>query len=170
MNQLDFHDELAPDEDDLLETVEFIVASDDRFTVDRGEDGDVQFAFEGACGPAAGYLSWREELPALLMTVGFNLNAAPERRTEAMRLAALVNEHLWLGHFDVWSDDGAIMFRHSLPMIGRNGVEPGEVMALMAAALDAADRFHPAFAFLLGGDLSAEAAAEMALFETAGQA
>jgi hypothetical protein len=28
------------------------------------------------------------------------------------RLVAQINEQLWLGHFDVWLQEGLIMFRH----------------------------------------------------------
>lgn len=167
--------ELYLDDEDLeaadtMEIVEAIVGSDARFSVERAEDGDVQFAFDGPWAGAAGYFSFREELPALLFTLGFDLRAPASRIGDAARLAALINENLWLGHFDVWSDDGSIIFRHSLPMIGRDEISCGEVQALLAAALDAADRFYPAFSFLLESGRSPEDAAKAAMFETAGEA
>jgi hypothetical protein len=102
--------------------------------------------------------------------LGFDLRAPQERRTDAAHLAALINEHLWLGHFDIWSDDGSIVFRHALPMIGRDEISAGEIQALLAAALDAADRFHPAFQFLLQAGSTPEDAARAAMFEIAGEA
>lgn len=155
---------------DPLETVEEILSCDDRFSVERGEDGDVHFSLTNAWSDAAGYVSFRAELPALLFTLGFNMRAPKNRRHEASRLAGLINENLWLGHFDVWSDDGSIIFRHSIPMIGRDEVSQGEVQALLAAALDAADRFHPAFQFLLKAGATPEEASAAAMFETAGEA
>src|SRR5215813_11198107 len=155
---------------DPLETVEAVIGSDDRFTCERADDGDVHFNFKCAWGETAGYFSFREELPALLFTLGFDLQAPKSRRAEAIKLAARINENLWLGHFDVWSDDGTIIFRHAMPMIGREEISIGEVQAMLAAALDAADRFQPAFHFVILAGLSAEHAAEAALFETAGAA
>ena len=155
---------------DPLDVVEAIISSDDRFDVERAEDGDVQFSFDGPWAGAAGYFSYREELPALLFTLGFDLRAPRARIGDAAKLAALINENLWLGHFDVWSDDGSVIFRHSLPMIGREEISMGEVQALLAAALDAADRFYPAFAYLLQSDRTPEEAAKAAMFETAGEA
>ena len=46
----------------------------------------------------------------------------------------------------------------------------GEVQAMLAAALDAAERFQPAFHFLILGDMTAEHASQAALFETCGEA
>jgi hypothetical protein len=109
-------------------------------------------------------------LPALLFTLGFDIQAPKARLAEAVRLAGLINENLWLGHLDVWSDDGTIIFRHAMPMIGRDEISVGEVQAMLAAALDAAERFQPAFHFLILGNLAAEDASQAALFETCGEA
>jgi hypothetical protein len=98
------------------------------------------------------------------------MRAPQGRRADAARLAGLINENLWLGHFDVWSDDGSIIFRHSLPMNGREEVTAGEVQALLSAAHDAAHRYRSAFHYLLKTDVTPEEAATAALFEIAGQA
>jgi hypothetical protein len=155
---------------DPMEMVEAVIATDDRFACERAEDGDVHFTFKSAWGEALGYFSYRDELPALLFTLGFELQAPPSRHAEAARLAARINETLWLGHFDVWSDDGTIIFRHAMPMIGRDEISVGEIQAMLAAALDAADRFQPAFNYLILAGLPAHEAAAAALFETAGEA
>jgi len=155
---------------DPMDTVEHIIGSDDRFSAERAEDGDVHFTFKSAWGETAGYFSHRGELPALLFTLGFDLQAPASRRNEAILLAALINENLWLGHFDVWADDGTIIFRHAMPMIGRDEISVGEVQAMLAAAMDAAERFQPAFHFVILGGMAAEGAAQAAFFETAGEA
>jgi hypothetical protein len=156
--------------DDPMETVEAVIGSDERFLCERAEDGDVHFSFKCALGDTVGYFSYRHELPALLFTLGLDIQAPNSRRVEAVRLAGLINENLWLGHFDVWSDDGTIIFRHAMPMIGRDEISVGEVQAMLAAALDAAERFQPAFHFLILGGMAAEDAAQAAMFETRGEA
>ena len=159
-------DEIA----DPMDTVEAVISSDDRFMCERAEDGDIHFSFKCSWGETAGYFSYREELPALLFTLGFDIQAPASRRTEATMLASAINENLWLGHFDVWSDDGTIIFRHAMPMIGRSYISVGEVQAMLAAALDAADRFQPAFHYLILAGMSSEDASRAALFETVGAA
>jgi hypothetical protein len=163
-------DDEAETAGDPLEIVEAVISSDDRFQHERAEDGDLHFAFKSAWGETIGYFSYRCELPALLFTLGVDLQAPKSRRTEAIKLAARINENLWLGHFDVWSDDGTIIFRHAMPMIGRDNISIGEVQAMLAAALDAAERFQPAFHFVILGGMNAEDAAAAALFEVVGEA
>lgn len=165
-----FLDDEAEVSTDPMDMVEEVIASDERFSSERAEDGDVHFSFKCAWGETVGYFSHRHELPALLFTLGFDLQAPKSRLVEAVRLASLINENLWLGHFDVWSDDGTIIFRHAMPMIGRDEISIGEIQAMLAAALDAAERFQPAFHFVILGGMSAEDAAQAALFEVCGEA
>lgn len=150
--------------------VEAVLADDDRFVYERTEDGDVQFGFRGAWCEAVGWFSWREELPALLFTLSFGISVTEDRQRDVAELIALINENLWLGHFDLWSEDGSVMFRHGLPMVNRPELAAGEVQAMLAAALDAADRFYPAFDILLKSDRSPRDAARAAVFETVGEA
>jgi hypothetical protein len=157
-------------EADPMDLVEAVVGADNRFTAERGDDGDLTFSAQGMFCEVTGYFTFREELPAVLLTVSFDLRCPRSKLVEASRLTALINENLWLGHFDVWSADGAIVFRHAVPMIGRSELAAGEVQALLAAALDAADRFYPAYNFLFWAGKTPEEAVEAALFETVGEA
>jgi hypothetical protein len=166
--------ELSIEEDyedlDPVELVEAVMSSDDRFLVERTDDGDLQFHFQGLDPDIFGHVAWRQELPAMLFTVALADKAPQERLHDAQRLAAIINEHLWLGHFDVWSEDGAIVFRHAIPMIGRAELCEGEVHAMMAATLDAAERFAPAFNWMIVAGRTPEEASELALFDVAGEA
>jgi len=156
--------------DHPMDMAEAVLGQDSRIVTERSDDGDLSFTAKGAWCAVTGFLGWREELPAVLLTVSFDLTAPKSRAVEAAKLIALVNENLWLGHFDLWSEDGSIVFRHSIPMIGRTELSAGEVHALVAASLDAADRFFPAFDFLLRCGQTAEQAIRIALFETIGEA
>ena len=40
------------------------------------------------------------------------------RLSEVQQLVALVNEQLWIGHFDIWMQNGVVMFRHALLLAG----------------------------------------------------
>ena len=81
-----------------------------------------------------------------------------------------MNERLWLGHFDYWLEDQVIIFRHTLPLLGRLSVTPGEVQSVMQAALDASERFIPAFNFVVWAGKSPAEALEAVMFETDGEA
>mgnify|MGYP003694190889 CR=1 FL=1 len=55
-------------------------------------------------------------------------SASPtERHTDIHGLLALINEKMWLGHFDLWTDEGLPMFRHAIPLRGTAGLMPEQL-------------------------------------------
>ena len=95
----------------------------------------------------------------------------PERRrSELIELASLINEQLWVGHFDVWGSDGIIMFRHALLLTGGVAPSDSQCEALLGIALDACERHYQAFQFVLWAGKSPRNALESTLFETSGEA
>ncbi len=45
------------------------------------------------------------------------------KRKPAYELLALVNEQLWLGHFDIWSSGGVLLYRHGLMLGSRRAAQ-----------------------------------------------
>ena len=87
-----------------------------------------------------------------------------------LQLVSLVNEQLWLGHFDLWSSESVVMYRHALLLSG--GAEPTEeqAIALVKAAVEACERYYQAFQFVLWAGKTAKEAIEGVLFVTEGEA
>ena len=63
-------------------------------------------------------LNWRGDLETLHIACAFDAKIPDNRQNEVYRLVAQINEQLWLGHFDVWIQEGLIMFRHGLMLNG----------------------------------------------------
>ena len=85
----------------------------------------------------------------------------------------LINEQLWLGHFEYWPATGIIIYRHAVLLDSGNGeatfsYEQAEVM--VEAAIDELDRFYPVFQFVLWGGKSPREAITSAMVETQGEA
>ncbi len=67
-----------------------------------------------------------------------------------LKLLALINEQMWLGHFDIWPQEGVVMFRHALVLAGGATASDRQCEAILDAAMDAVDRYYPAFQFVVG--------------------
>lgn len=92
------------------------------------------------------------------------------RMAAATRLLALVNEQVWLGHFDLWSRGNVLVYRHAL-MLGDDGeITLSQAQTLAETAIEECDRFYPAFQFALWSDKSPEEALAAALIDAAGEA
>ena len=132
---------------------------DELTIVSKGQWTDYQLSF-----------TWMGEIEALHLACAFDMKIPVPRRSEVQRLVAAVNEQLWVGHFDLWSKDGVVMFRHAL--ILPSGIEPSgrQCEVALEAALDACERYYQAFQFVVWAGKPAREAVDAAMFETAGEA
>ena len=115
---------------------------------------------------------WREADRVLQFLALPDIRVAAEKRAEMYETLGLVNEQLWLGHFELWSSNGMLLFRHAalLDTTGDVALTTEQATTLIEAAVDECERFYPVFQFVLwGGKTPAEAIAA-ALIETHGEA
>lgn len=113
--------------------------------------------------------NWRDDLESLHMACAFDFKVPRNSKAEIYRLLVLINEQLWLGHFDLWSSEGLLLYRQGLML---NGAEPTakQCEALLQAALDTCERYYQAFQFVVWAGKRAEDALASTIFETEGQA
>lgn len=114
-------------------------------------------------------LTWRGDLEALHLACAFDFKVTRIRLAEIYRLMALINEQLWLGHFDLWKEDGMLLYRHGLLLAGAE-THAGQCEALLKGALEACERYYQCFQFVLWAGKSAEDALAATMLETQGQA
>jgi hypothetical protein len=140
------------------------------WSFERPEEDEIAITVTGAWCDYQVAFTWLEDMEALHIACAFDLKVPARRRNEMARLVSLINEQLWIGHFDVWSGEKVVMFRHALVLTG--GAEPTERQceALLQLATDACEKHYQAFQFVLWAGKSAQEAMESALFETAGHA
>jgi len=152
-----------------LDIVERLAALND-WSFDRDEDDEISVVVAGGWGDYQVAFTWLDDIEALHIACAFDLKVPDRRRPEALSLASLVNERLWVGHFDIWSGENVVMFRHALLLAG--GAEPNgqQCETLMRIAIDTCDRHYQAFQFVVWAGKSAKEALETALFETEGEA
>lgn len=137
---------------------------------ERSEEGLIHCASLTRWGEFGGMFAWRDEPASLNFSLTMDLRAPNAKQPAISELLRRMNERLWLGHFDYWADEGVAVFRHTIPMLDRISPDPGEIAAVLAAALDAADQFLPAFNFVVWAGKSAEEAVTAVAFETHGEA
>ena len=113
---------------------------------------------------------WREEDNSLQVIILPDVTVPAEKRDDIYKALGLINEQLWIGHFDVWSSNGILLFRHGslLPPNGMLGID--QAQTIIDVAIDECERFYPVFQFIIWGDKSPEDAIAAALIETHGEA
>lgn len=152
-----------------LDVVERIASVND-WSFERSGDDEINILIKGRWVDYQVSFTWMGELEALHLACAFDLKVAERRRGEVQRLIAHMNEQMWICHFDLWSEDGLVMFRHALVLSGGAEASDEQCKAVLGTAIDTCERYFPAFQFVLWAGKSAREAMDAAMFETSGEA
>lgn len=151
---------------DLLEEL----VSANNWVFQRGSDSELMVEIEGRwCGYYL-FFVWRADLGAVSFSCHFDQKVSAQSRGAVYELLARVNETLWLGHFDMTSDDGTVMFRHTVLLRGLRGASVEQLEDLVDAAVGECERFYPALQMVVWGGRPVAEALAAALMETFGEA
>ncbi len=112
----------------------------------------------------------RDEDPVAQMLILPDISVSKSHHKELYETLALVNEQLWLGHFDLWSNNGVVLFRHAMTLGASGLIDVEQAQTLVDAAIDECERFYPVFQFVLWGGKSPAEAIASALIDTYGEA
>jgi hypothetical protein len=110
------------------------------------------------------------DIEALHLACAFDLRVPDRRRADVSQLISFINEQMWVGHFDLWTNEGMVMFRHALMLSGGLDASGKQCEALLDNALEACERYFSAFQFVVWAGKPAREALNAAMFETSGEA
>jgi hypothetical protein len=151
-----------------VDMVEHIATIHD-WTFERSAPDELTLSVEGSWCDYHLSLTWRDDLEALHLACAFDCKVSKVKLNEVYRLIAMINEQLWLGHFDLWKEDGMLLYRHGLLLAGAS-THVSQCEALLHGALEACERYYQTFQFLLWAGKSPEDALTATMLETQGQA
>lgn len=134
------------------------------------DDDAINAVAETRWGDMGALFTYRSEPAAIHFSLTLDLKPQDARKAALCELIVLANERLWIGHFDFWADEGVMLFRVTLPLFDRAEPSMGEIQAVVSASVRAAERFIPAFNFLIWAGKTPAEAMEAAMFETQGEA
>jgi hypothetical protein len=162
--------QFAPDRaEHPLDVVERLASLRD-WIFDRAETDEMSISVSGRWTDYHVAFTWIEDVEALHVACAFDLKVPDRRRAEVLQLVSRINEQLWVGHFDLWSSENVVMFRHSLLLAG--GAEPThpQCETMLRASVEACERYFQAFQFVIWAGKTAREALDSVLFETEGEA
>ena len=146
------------------------LAAINEWAFDRAEDDEISILVAGSWANYDIAFTWIPDLKSLHVACSFDLKAPPRKRAALGELMQLINEQLWLGHFDLWSGQDLVMFRHSLCLAGGAVASDAQCWAIVRAAISACETYYQAFQFVLWADRAPKEALAFAAFDTKGSA
>jgi hypothetical protein len=151
---------------DLVEQV----AIANEWPFQRQNDDELAAEISGHWCQYRMWFCWHPDLGVMHLSCALEMKVPANKREAIYALLAIANEKLWLGHFDLWSEENLPVFRHALLL--REGISvSGELMEdLVDIAVTECERFYPAFQFVIWGGKSPLEALTAAMLETEGEA
>jgi hypothetical protein len=151
-----------------IDLVEQLATAND-WAIERPGDDELTLIVGGNWTDYHVSLNWRQDLEALHLACAFDFRVPDNRLNEMYKLIAQINEQLWLGHFDLWTQEGLVMFRHALLLNG-SVCSPRQCEAMLKAALESCERYYQAFQFVVWAGKESREALVSTMFQTEGQA
>ena len=141
---------------------------------ERTSDDEIIATVQGSWASYELRAVWRMEDRVLQFLALPDIRVTADKRVAVYETIGLINEQLWLGHFEMWSSDGLVLFRHATVLESDDESEGmltiDHAQTVVEAAIDCCERYYPVFQFVLWGDKSPADALAAALVETAGEA
>ncbi|HSK41098.1 MAG TPA: YbjN domain-containing protein [Arenibaculum sp.] len=152
-----------------LDVVEEIVVANE-WPFDRSSDDEMIVEISGRWCDYRLYFVWQPDVSAMQFSCQFDMRVPSGRRVAVSELLAEINGRMWLGHFDVCSDENTPMFRHTTLLRGARGASVEQLEDLVDIALSECERYYPAFQFVIWGGKTARDAISAAILDTVGEA
>ena len=146
------------------------LAAVNEWDFDRAQDDEISILVSGRFANYDVAFTWLAEQESLHVSCSFDLKTPPHKRAAIGELTQLINEQLWLGHFDLWTQQDMVMFRHSLCLAGGAAASDAQCGAVVKAAVNACETYFQAFQFVLWANRGPREAIALASFETTGVA
>ena len=86
----------------------------------NGED-EIVSTFQGSWTQYELRAIWRDEDHVLQFLALPDIRVSADKRDATYETIGLINEQLWLGHFELWSTSGLVLFRHAALLEGEEG-------------------------------------------------
>ncbi len=139
------------DIDNPLDIVEDVL-NHNNWIFNRISDDELMVVVAGKSCSYSLYFYWQDDLQALSFCCQYDLTLPPQSMDRAAAALMTINEHLWMGHFEIAKGSSMPTFRQTClyrGLTGRTG--NGHIEDLVDIALTQCERHYPVF-YLLSHD------------------
>ncbi len=152
-----------------IDVVEDIIYSK-NWTFSRAADDELVAELSSQWCQYRLYFAWSERIKAINFTITFDIKFPLSTSKSVYELLALINEKLWIGHFDITSKNGIPAFRHTVLVSQRDEILYKYLEELVDIAIYECEKYYPAFQLILFEDSPPKDALELCILDTVSRA
>jgi len=151
---------------DIVETL----AAHHAWDFERVADDQIAMAVEGQWRTYSITLAWSDQDETLRLICTFEMEPPDEKMPQLFEALNAVNDRCWAGAFTYWNEQRLMVYRYGLVLAGGQMAGPEQISTMIDAAVEAAERYYPAFQLVVWGDQPVEQAMQVAIAEAYGRA
>ena len=152
-----------------IDVVEDVIHSK-KWTFSRADEYELVAEIDSQWCQYRLYFTWSEAIKAICFTITFDLKFPKNKTKQVHELLALINEKLWIGHFDITAINGIPAYRHTVLSLPENEMLHHQLEDLVDMAIYECEKYYPAFQLVLFEDSEPSKALSLSTFDTIGRA
>lgn len=137
---------------------------------DRVGENQIAMAVEGQWRTYALTLAWSAGDETLRLICSFEMDPPAARRTQVLDVINRANDMLWSGSFNLWESQALMVWRYGLLLTGGQMASSSQIARMVLDAVNACERFYPAFQLVAWSDRDPANALQVAIAEAYGRA
>lgn len=146
------------------------VAEEQAWDFDRVAADQIAMAVEGLWRTYSLTLVWSAGEERLKLLCAFDMDPPEERHAMLLETMLGASDGCWSGSFTLWPEQKLAVFRYGLNLTGGASASMAQITDMMEAAINACERYYPAFQLVAWGDTDPDAALAVAIGEAWGRA
>jgi len=146
------------------------VIHEKNWSFSRADEYELVADINSKCCEYRLYFTWSENIRAMSFTITFDLKFPQSIITKAYELIGLINEKLWLGHFDITSKNGIPAFRHTILSNADSDFLHKKLENLVDIAIYECEKYYPSFQHVLFDEVEPSDSLLFTNFEVLGSA
>ena len=142
-----------------------------NWTFSRPTNEELMLEVQGKYGKYNLFFIWQEEFNALQFGCHYDITVSPENMDNAHSALLSMNEHLWMGHFDLPNETRTPIFRYTCMLRAASMSGASEMIEdIVDAALMQCERYYSVFKLFNEDHVTLnESNVSLALMETVGR-
>tara|TARA_B110000438_G_C15580604_1_gene549443 strand:- start:269 stop:757 length:489 start_codon:yes stop_codon:yes gene_type:complete len=141
-----------------------------KWTFSRADDYELVAEINSSWCQYRLYFTWSEQIKAISFTVTFDIKFPQSHTKSVHELLALINEKIWIGHFDITSKSGIPAYRHTVLFSPENEILYNQLVDIVDIAIYECEKYYPAFQLVLFENIKPNKALKISTFDTIGRA
>ena len=141
-----------------------------RWPCSRANEDELIAEIKSNLCPYRLYIAWSEEINTISLTITFDIKVPNSQRLKIFELLSLINENMWIGHFDITSKAGIPSYRYTY-LIKNKDIECIKIFDdIVNIGVSQCEKYYPSFQMVLWEDCTPLKAANTCMMETQGSA